>query len=77
MKGPTREVNLEPEIAANTGLGGDPVVEVSSNSTSEDSHEATGSIPAIEVSGYRNGYPVVSPPPLRVHLKRLSGLPEC
>lgn len=42
MEGPSREVELEPKIVVVTGLGGDPVVEVVSSSTNENSHEATG-----------------------------------
>lgn len=50
MVGSRREVKLELKTAVNTGLGGDLVVEVGSSSTSENSCEATVSIPATKVA---------------------------
>lgn len=58
VEGPMREADLELETTANTGLGDDLVVEVGSNSISEDSYEAIGSIPTIKVATLETSTPL-------------------
>lgn len=50
MEGLKREGGLEPKTTINFWLGNDLVVEMGSNSTSENHREAAGSISAVEVA---------------------------
>lgn len=53
------EGSLEPEVVVTLGLDSLPVIEVDLSSTSEDAHEAVGSVPAVE-----EATPKISIPPI-------------